>query len=680
MVLELSPELSPSTLDRTVADAPDVAQASPVAAESVLSQVGLVARVVDTGRPVAQVEPGTVMLGLGSQDIVVLSASSRSRFGAVVIEDDGTTTIRRRLSRRRLRRWLTRREPDLTWLHVTRRGGLSSLARPGGSMGPWRRLFGLARLERRDIAAVGIYAASVGALTLVAPIATQTLVNTIAFGTVLQPLIVLSLALLIGLSLAGSLSVIQAYIIEVFQRRVLVRVAEDFCDRLPMVAASKRDRRDLVELNNRFFDVITVQKASATLLLSGLGLLLQITVGMILLGVYHPVLLAFDLVLLASMVLVLQAGRGATATAVAESKSKLDIAAWLDEIARTPHQFMGGHGRLVAAEKLSHRVRGYLRARGSHFRRVFSVLVGGIAIQVISIVALLGIGGWLVIERQLTLGQLVAAEIVVGAIAVGVGKFGKLAEKTFDLVAAVDKIGEVLDLPQRDPGSDPLPIGEQHGVLVTASRLQVGYANNPVMGPASFELQPGEKRIVEAATGSGRSALLETLAGWRKPISGTVRWDGHSRPRADDISQRAHLARASNIFGGTLFSNLRQADSTLSTSRAWDALARVGLSDALDRLPFGLDTELLPNGSPLSGSQLRRLALARALIARPGLLLIDEALDFITDDEDELAQICEELIGAKAPWTTLVVTNDPRVRRFIRGRLRVPRTNEEGVR
>src|SRR5690606_2599794 len=99
---------------------------------------------------------------------------------------------------------------------------------------------------------------------------------------------------------------------------------------------------------------------------------------------------------------------------------------------------------------------------------------GGVGLQIASMVLLLGVGGWLVIERQLTLGQLIAAELVVGAVAIGIGKFGHLAEKAFDMTAATDKVGKILDLPLRQDGSDPL-IGRSGPMAVSARDLAVGY-------------------------------------------------------------------------------------------------------------------------------------------------------------------------------------------------------------
>ena len=126
------------------------------------------------------------------------------------------------------------------------------------------------RLERHDLAVVLVYAIGVGVLTLATPIAVQALVNTVAFGTLLQPLAVLAFLLLVGLAFAAVLRALQAWVVEVLQRRIFLRFVADLSHRLPRVRLSAFDAAHGPELLNRFFDVFTVQKASSSLLLGGL--------------------------------------------------------------------------------------------------------------------------------------------------------------------------------------------------------------------------------------------------------------------------------------------------------------------------------------------------------------------------------------------------------------------------
>lgn len=608
-------------------------------------------------RPISQaqikrwVRPGNIAIGIADQEIVVISNGSRKRVREAFV--DSTAVSRRWMQRRQLSR--TFAESPYQWLAITKSQDLDDMASAGVKLPPWQRLRAIARIERRDISIVATYAATLGLLSLIIPIATQAVVNTVAFGAVLQPMVVLTVALSFGLAIAGGLSVLQAYIVEVFQRRILVRFAEDLGARIPKVALHARDAHDLVELNNRFLDVISIQKSSAELLLVGLGLALQTGVGLLLLGFYHPALMLFALLLCGGIVLVTLLGRGGTKSAIAESKSKFAIVAWLDELARAPQLFAGGQGCVMAAERTTEKVHAYVSARRNHYRHVFAVLVGGATLQVIAFVSLLGVGGYLVIERQLTLGQLVAAEIVVGAIAIGIGKMGRLADKTFDLVAATDKLGVLLDLPLREHGSDTLPEMTK-GVLLQVENLKVDSIGSR-MPAFSLQLQFGQKMWLSGAPGIGKSLLLQTLAGHREAKSGYIAWQKRSSPTADALSEAVFLASDEALIGGTIFDNLRLSNAQLKAPDAWNALDSVGLSEIVDQLG-GLETKIHGASSSLSSSQRRRLILARALIAQPRLLLIDGTLDFLGENN---SQITNRFLGAGAPWAAIVVTNDPTV-------------------
>ena len=306
---------------------------------------------------------------------------------------------------------------------------------------PTARLRELLTLEREDLTVAIVYSVVIGLLTLAMPVATQSLVNTVAFGNLLQPLVVLTILVLIGLTLSTVLQALRIYVVEIVQRRVFVRISSTVTQRILAAKPEVFDRYHGPELVNRFFDVVTLQKSGAMLLIDGMSVAMQTIIGMILLALYHPWLLAFDIFLLGIILFVLfPLGRGATATAIEESKAKYSLQAWLEEIARFPSAFRAGTGVLYAADRANTLVQGYLDRRRSHFRILMRQIVGSLGLQAIALAGLLGVGGWLVIERQLTLGQLIAAELVVALIVTGFSKLGKHLELLYDLLAAIDKV------------------------------------------------------------------------------------------------------------------------------------------------------------------------------------------------------------------------------------------------
>ena len=146
---------------------------------------------------------------------------------------------------------------------------------------PFQRVRSLLRLERDDVGLAALYAAAVGVVSLVLPVSVQALVNNVAFGGLLQPIVVLALVVLAGLALAGALTAAQAWVVERIQRRVFARVVVDLSHRLPRVRGETLESAHAPELVNRFFDVFGVQKSLATLLVDGLAVLLDTSVGVL---------------------------------------------------------------------------------------------------------------------------------------------------------------------------------------------------------------------------------------------------------------------------------------------------------------------------------------------------------------------------------------------------------------
>ena len=526
---------------------------------------------------------------------------------------------------------------------------------------PWVRLRAFMRLERRELWVVLVYAVVIGAMTLATPIAVQALVNTIAFGAVLQPLVVLSLLLLAGLSFAGVLRLLEAWVVEVLQRRIFVRVAEDFGRRLPSIRADEHDRHYLPEVANRFFEVISLQKASASLLLDGLALVLQTAIGMVLLAFYHPLLLAFDVILVVLLAGVVWLGRGAVVTGVAESRAKYRAAAWLQDVARLPGLFRGAASAQHAANRIQSMSRDYLTARKAHFRILVRQIAGGLGMQVFATVALLGVGGWLVIARQLTLGQLVASELVIAAVAAGFAKMGKHLEMTYDLAVGVEKLGRVVDLPCERRGGETL---DATGPAMFFLRdAVVSRGGKSLLTVPSLEIAARERLAVVGPSGSGKSTLLAAMAGERPLSHGTIQVDRLDLRRADLglVRDQVLVVRGVELIEGSILDNLRLGAPDLTEPGARALLQLLELETVVDALPDGLDTPVMPSGAPLSETQARRLVLARALAARPRALLLDGALDRLGLSPHGRAEVLDAVLGSDAAWTAVVVSEEPEV-------------------
>lgn len=534
------------------------------------------------------------------------------------------------------------------------------------SLSPLRRFMALMRPEMTDVWTIILFSLITGLLYLALPLAINALVSNVAFGTqsgpFLQALLVLAAVLLICLTLAAVLRGLQYYTVEVIQRRVFVRMTADLSHRLPRVNLSAIDGTNAPELVNRFLDVVTMQKNTALLLLTGINLLLSTLIGMTVLGFYHPFLLAFSLILLAVLSFIMFVmGRGAIGTSIAESLCKYGVLGWLEELARYPRLFKGPGGYDMAAQHADDLARAYLDARRRHFRILMRQIVGLLIVEVIASAVLLTVGGILVLNQQLTLGQLVAAEIIVTAIVASISKLGKQFEAWYDTLAAVDKLGHLVDLEiERDDGDSPLR--PEVGAKVEINELSFAYQpGKPIFTHVNCALEPGDHVAIHGTQGSGSSTMLDLLHGLRTPTSGHILIDGLDLRswNLECLRSQVTLIRPGDLFNGSIADNVRLGHPDVSLYEVNAALRQVGLLQDVLEFEEGIQTQLLTGGLPLSSRQRVRLLIARAIVCRPRLLLLDEILDGL--DNTTLMELAGVLLHPSHNWTVIISTREESV-------------------
>lgn len=499
---------------------------------------------------------------------------------------------------------------------------------------PWQRLLHILSPEWPDIFTVLIYSLIIAMLMLATPLAVESLVNTVAFGRLVQPIVVLSAILFGFLAFSAALRALQTFVVEIVQRRLFARMASDLSWRLPRVNYSALESSNTQELLNRFFDVVTVQKVVSQFLLDGISIVLTTLIGMMVLAFYHPMLLAFDMVLIVAIGLILFVlGFGAVGTSIRESKYKYSTAAVLEEIARCKLLFKGAGGPDYALYRIDTQVAGYLDARKRHFRILLRQSLSALMLQALASTILLALGGWLVIIGELTLGQLVAAELIVTVIVSSVAKFGKHLESFYDLMASIDKLGHLMDLPvEESQGSVTIPLDRPIELVVGAPG-----------SPAQWKVSPGECVSVQGSENATKE-LFNQLYGLQSIPNGIVRISNIDLRdiRPDLLRRDVALVRNVEVLEGTIAENIVIGRTDISNDVIWGAIRAVGLEQRINSLPLGIRALLNFDGAPLTRSEIIRLTFARAIANRPRLLLIDSALDSLSDAD------IHELLAADA--------------------------------
>lgn len=313
---------------------------------------------------------------------------------------------------------------------------------------PLQRLIRLLATEKKDIGYIYLYALVTGLISLSLPLGIQAVFNLVSGGLVFNSVYLLIGVVIVGVIATGSLQVAQMTLVEILQQRIFAKAAIEFAYRLPRIDPNALAGSYPPELMNRFFDVLTIQKGLPKLLIDLTAAAVQILFGIILLSAYHPVFIGFGLFTFILILLICRIyGPGGLKTSLSESKYKYKVVAWLQEVARDLPTYRHQHDTQEPVDHMDELVAQYLTHRNGHFRVLKRFFYSGIAFKSIVTGGLLILGTALVIGREMSLGQFVAAELVIVLITGSVDKLVSGIDTVFDLLTAVEKIGSVTDMP-----------------------------------------------------------------------------------------------------------------------------------------------------------------------------------------------------------------------------------------
>ncbi|WP_420150433.1 ABC transporter transmembrane domain-containing protein [Spirosoma sp.] len=318
---------------------------------------------------------------------------------------------------------------------------------------PLQRLIRLLSNERKDIGYIYLYAFVTGLISLSLPLGIQAVFNLVSGGLVFSSVYVLIGLVILGVLVTGLLLVAQMTLVELLQQRIFAKAAFEFTYRLPRIRPDAFSGYYPPELMNRFFDVLTIQKGLPKLLIDLTAAAVQIAFGIILLSAYHPIFVGFGVftVLIIWLICRVYGPKGVT-TSLNESKYKYKVVDWLEEMARDLPTYRYKADLLEPVDKMDDLAAKYIDYRNQHFSVLKRFFYSGVAFKTLITGGLLILGTTLVVGRQMSLGQFVAAELIIVLITNSVDKLISGIDTVFDLLTAVEKIGYVTDLPLEETG------------------------------------------------------------------------------------------------------------------------------------------------------------------------------------------------------------------------------------
>lgn len=497
-----------------------------------------------------------------------------------------------------------------------------------------------------------VYGVAIALLSLATPISVQLLINSVANTALPTPLFTLAGLLFVLLLLSGILSAFRVHLMAMFERRAFARVVADVTMRAvyaqnPFFTEDKR-----ASLFNRFFDVVIVQKTVPNLLIGGFTILLQLAVGLTLTSFYHPFFLAFNGVLLMVLFLIWQVwARGAIRSAVALSHAKHEAAHWVESVGASNGFYKSSRHSDFAFNRSEAMIAGYVKAHRRHFRYTFAQTLAFLLLYAVASAALLALGGWLIIQGELSIGQLVAAELILSGVFYGIAQLGYYLDGFYDLAASLEEMSQLYDIPQESHDA-PKGLGPATGSL----RLRdVAYGDMRF----DFQVASGEQLTVMADPGvdHGLAVLLKRHVA---PRQGLVLVGGADIETFDMFLLRSEIMvfERPTIVGVTIREYFRLAGPENAVTLI-DMLELTGLADRIARLPDGLDTQLSTTGRPLSPGEMMALKLTMALLTRPKVLVLFPLFDLMPP-----ARLTAALAKLRESGTTVLqVTRRPETTR-----------------
>ncbi|MEL4454435.1 peptidase domain-containing ABC transporter [Lutimonas vermicola] len=527
-------------------------------------------------------------------------------------------------------------------------------------LSPWQRFISVLQLDTRDIKQVFYYAIFAGLVALSLPLGIQAIINLIQGAQVSTSWIVLVVLVTLGVAFQGILQLMQIRILENIQQKIFTRSSFEFVYRFPKITMDELKNDYPPELANRFFDTLTVQKGLSKILIDFPAALLQIVLGLLLLSFYHPFFILYGilLILLGFLLFKSTAKKGLT-TSLLESKKKYNVAHWIQEVARSLISFKLSGRTNLAMQKNDELTAAYLDARENHFKVLILQFTQMISFKVLVTLGLLLIGGLLVINQQMNIGQFVAAEIIILLLISSVEKVITGLESFYDVLTSLEKIGEVVDKDlERQEGEDPFTNEDS----ITAELNDVTYKapdGEEVLKGVSLSITPKDRIHITGPSGSGKTTFLKIISGLIPATSGTMYVNNISVKAIWPNMYRANIGQVlpdQTPFEGTIMENITFNNKDFDSKRLDEVVKQTGLLEFIKKQTLGIHTVLHPEGQQIPYTVSKRILLARAIIHEPSLLILKDPLEHF--ESDEVKRIINYLTSPDRNWALVVSSNN----------------------
>lgn len=274
-----------------------------------------------------------------------------------------------------------------------------------------------------------------------------------------------------------------------------------------------------------------------------------------------------------------------------------------------------------------------------------SLQIGSAAIEMVVTTALLWFGAWLVIQNELTIGQLVAFNMLMGNVINPFQRLTVLWNQLQEVIVSIERINDVIDAePEEDlqrQTRQTLPPIQGHIQFDQVTFRYHPNSDRNTLEAISFVVEPGKMVALVGRSGSGKTTISKLLLGLYPPTEGKILIDGYDVTTLSLRSLRQQIGVVDQdtfLFGGTIRENISLGFPEASLEEVIEAAQLAGAHTFIKDLPMGYETQIGEGGGMLSGGQRQRLAIARALLGNPRLLILDEATSHLDAESERIIQ------------------------------------------
>lgn len=535
------------------------------------------------------------------------------------------------------------------------------------------RLNLLVGLERRILAIIASYALAIGLFGLIVPLTVQELVNTFAFA--IQPIMIITLvATMLGaLLFMGAFRVLQARAVEILVQRLYTRLAVAFTEALPRFL----ENVFLPQHTNTFIEAELLPRALVAMLVDVINVSVAGMIGMTILVMYHPYFLGYNTLVITGFAFLLTFfGRGGLRITQRVSQLHYQTFHWLQDIGINRLHFKSTDSLPLLLKKTDALVQAYVMARKTRS----DILSGAqyksaVIFQAVAHSGMIGLGGWLLSVGDITLGQFVAAEVIVGTLLLNLDIVARRMYAAIYVATSLNELSRLFEMPKEDVSGSiaaSLPDPNLHGVRLTCKDVSFATPDGSVIFEHfNLEITPGEKISILSSTSLSKTSLALVLAGLYHPTGGVIRYNDIDLRDVSlaYVNQCRGLMLDSHptLFDGTIEENITlQRPSIRFDDLSW-ALKFVALEEEVDALPQGLEALVHGNGANFTKSQVLRILLARMIVTRPQLLIFDGSLHNI--EPGLRLTLIRRLCSKEEPWSVVFVSNDPEIAQLVERRI-----------